>query len=158
MPRISKFLTGVLRSHLGHMLLAVSLSFILFVIMRGPLNYPQFVDCTPVGDEIYTITEVLRVYPVWIVVIGMAHFPSMLATMGATKLFQAGFSLSCAATAKVELPFFALFSAIQWLLVGYIIEKLFRQARSRGQNAPNKSLDASGGGREKIPGRYRCRY
>src|SRR6266481_5195487 len=122
MPRISAFLTRVLRSHLGHVLLAVSWSFILFVIMRGPLNHPQFVDCTPVGDEIYTITEVLRVYPIWIVVIGMAHFPSMLVTMGVTKLFQAVLSLSCAPTAKVELPMFFAFSAIQWLLVGYMIE------------------------------------
>jgi hypothetical protein len=125
------FINRVLRSHLGHVLLAISWSFILFVIKRTSLNHPQFIHCMPVGEETYTITEVLRVNPIWIVVIGMAHFPSMLITMGVTKLFQMVFSLSCAPTAKVELPFFFAFSAIQWLLVGYMIESFVRRVRSR---------------------------
>lgn len=123
------FVSRVTRSHLGHVLLAISWSFILFGFVRRPLNQPQFVDCLPTGDEIYTITEIIRVYPIWIVVVRLAHFPSVLATMGVTKLFQTGFSLSCGPTAKVELLLFALFSAIQWLLVGYIIESLFRRWR-----------------------------
>lgn len=126
------FINRVLGSHLGHVLLAVSWSFILFVIVRRPLNHPQFVDCVPVNEyEMYTITEVLRVYPIWIVVIGMSHFPAMMVTMCVTKLIQMIFSLSCAPTAKVELPLFFLFSAIQWLFVGYIIQSLFRWWRSR---------------------------
>jgi hypothetical protein len=128
---ISLLVTRVLRSHLGHILLAVSWSFILFVLMRHPLSQTQFVDCTPVGDEIYTLTEVLRVYPIWIVVVGMTHFPSMLATTALTKALQMFFSLSCAPTAKLELPLFLAFSAIQWLLVGYMIESFGRWMRSR---------------------------
>jgi hypothetical protein len=130
--RNSGLLIRVLRSHLGPILsyLAVSGSFIIFVLVRYPLSHPQFVDCTPTGDEIYTLTEVLRSYPIWIVVVGMAHFPSMLATEALTKALQMVFSLSCAPTAKVELPLFFAFSAIQWLLVGYMIESFVRWARS----------------------------
>jgi hypothetical protein len=126
-----RFISRVVRSHLGHVLLAVSWSFILFVWMQRPLLRPQFVDCTPTANENYLIPEVLRVYPIWIVVIGMAHFPAVLVTKGATKLFQMVFSLSCVPTAKIELPLFFLVSAIQWLFVGYIIESLFRWWRSR---------------------------
>lgn len=128
---ISALVTRVLHSHLGHILLAVSWSFILFVLVRYPLSQPQFVDCTPIGDEIYTLTEVLRSYPIWIVVIGMTHFPSMLATILLTKALQMFFSLSCAPTAKVELLLFFVFSATQWLLVGYMVESFVRWARSR---------------------------
>jgi hypothetical protein len=88
------FINRVVRSHLGHVLLAVSWSFILFVFLRRPLNQPQLVDCVPTGDEIYTIVEVLRVYPIWIVVIAVAHFPAMFVTAGVTKLIQIVFSLS----------------------------------------------------------------
>ena len=126
---ISALVTRVLHSHLGPILLAASWSFILFVMV--PLGHPQFVDCTPIGDEIYTVTEVLRVYPIWIVVIGMTHFPSMLATILLTKALQMFFSLSCAPTAKVELLLFFVFSATQWLLVGYMVESFVRWARSR---------------------------
>jgi hypothetical protein len=82
---ISALVTRVLHSLLGPILLAVSWSFILFVHPPYLLGHPQFVDCTPIGDEIYTVTEVLRVYPIWIVVIGMTHSPSMLATILLTK-------------------------------------------------------------------------
>jgi hypothetical protein len=132
MPRFPlAFISRVVRSHLGHVLLAVSWSFILFVFLRRPLSQPQFVDCIPTGDEIFTITEVLRVYPVWIVVIAVAHFPAMFVTACVTKLIQIVFSLSCARTAKVELPLFFFFSAIQWLFFGYIIKSFFRWWRSR---------------------------
>ena len=121
----------IVRSHLGHVLLAISWSFILFVWMQRPSLRPQLVDCIPTANENYFIPEVLRVYPIWIVVIGMAHFPAMLVTMGMTKLVQMVFSLSCVPTARIELALFFLFSAIQWLFVGYIIESLFRWWRSR---------------------------
>src|SRR6267154_1774524 len=126
------FIVRVVRCHLGHVLLAICWSFILFVLVRRPMNYPQLVDCVPVHPyEMYTITEVLRVWPLWIRVIGLAHLPSMLVTMGVTKLIQTIFSLSCSPTAKVEMPLLFALSAIQWLLVGYIIQSLFRRWRSR---------------------------
>lgn len=104
---ISALITHVLRSHLGHILLAVSWSFIIFVLVPYPSGHPQFVDCTPIGDEIYTLTEVHRIYPIWIVVIGVTHFPSMLATILLTKALQGAFSLSCTPTAKVEYLLFS---------------------------------------------------
>src|SRR5438309_2212397 len=100
----SPVIDRVVRSHLGHVLLAISWSFILFVVVRQPLNHPQLVDCVPANPyEMYTITEVLRVLPIWIRVISIAHLPSMLVTMAATKLIQTIFSLSCAPTARVEM-------------------------------------------------------
>jgi hypothetical protein len=122
------FINRVVRSHLGHVLLAVSWTFILLVFVGPHLYQPQFVDCVPGKDEFVAIVD--HFYPIWITALGVAHLPAILFTQGVTKLLQAMLSLSCGPTAKVEMPFLFGFSAIQWLLVGYIIESLIRRARS----------------------------
>ena len=131
MKRVARFLKRVFRSHLAHVLLAVSWTFILFTYMRPPWN-PHLVDCAPIGDEVYSYNVMVNViYPIWTVAIGVAHLPAIGLTVCATKLLQRLFSLSCAPTAKVEVTLFFGFSAIQWFVVGYTIESLFRRMRSR---------------------------
>jgi len=121
----------VLRSHLGHVLLAISWCFILFVLVRPLINQPQFTNCVPSNDEVFWIAEVNHSYPIWTVIIGIAHFPSQLLTQVVTLGFQKVLSLSCVQTAKIELTAFFLFSSVQWLLVGYGIESFGRWIRSR---------------------------
>ena len=125
-----RFAHRVVRSHLAHVLLAVSWTYILLVYVRYPMMQPQFVDCVPTGDEIYWQVIVDKSYPIWTKAIAIAHIPASAATVGATKVLQRSFSFSCAPTAKVEVPLFFAFGAIQWLLVGYTIESLFRRMRS----------------------------
>jgi hypothetical protein len=122
------FINRVVRSHLGHVLLAVSWTFILLVFVRPHLYQPQFVDCVPAKDEFVAIVD--HFYPIWITALGVAHLPAISFTYAVTKFLQAMLSLSCGQTAKVEMPFLFAFSAIQWLFVGYIIESLVRKARS----------------------------
>jgi hypothetical protein len=123
------FIKRVARSHLGHVLLAVSWSFILFVYVRPHLFQPGFVGCTSAEGEFIPIVDFF--YPVWITAVGVAHLPSALLTEAVTKAFQYFFSHACGPSAKVEMFFFFAFSAIQWLLVGYTIESLYRRWRSR---------------------------
>jgi len=124
-----QFTNRLVRSHLAHVLLAVSWTFILLVYVRT-LPQPHFVGCTPRGNEVYTDAIVDVVHPVWTAAIIVAHLPSIAVTAGITALLQRVFSLSCRPTATVEVPLLFLFSTIQWLLVGYTIETLFRRARS----------------------------
>ena len=119
----------ILRSHLSHVLLAVSWCFILFVMVRS-MNEPMFVDCVPAKDEISGIA-ILRVYPIWIVIIGAAHFPSMLLTQVRVRVFLSALGLSCVPSAKLELAMFFIFSTIQWLLIGYGIESFGRWMKTR---------------------------
>src|SRR5262245_15031925 len=114
------FIKRVARSHLGHVMLAVSWSFILFIYERSHVSRPGFVDCVPAEGEFIPIVDFF--YPIWITAIGLAHLPAVLLTQTATKIFQYFFSRACGPTIKVELSFFFAFSAIQWLLVGYTIE------------------------------------
>ena len=122
------FIGRVMRSHLAHVLLAVSWSFILFVYVRPRPTQPRFVGCVPADGEFVPIVDYF--YPIWITVVGFAHLPAILLTQGLTRLLHRLFSLSCGPTAKVEIPVFFVASAIQWLLVGYAIESTFLRVRS----------------------------
>jgi hypothetical protein len=126
---VTAFISRVVRSHLAHVLLAISWTFILLVYVRS-FPQPHFVGCTPKADEIYSDAIVDIVHPVWTSVIVVAHLPAIAVTVGITTLLQRVFSLSCGPSATVEVPLLFLFSAIQWLLVGYTIETLFRRVRS----------------------------
>ena len=128
---MARFVNRVLRSHVAHVLLAISWTFILLTYVP-PWRTPRFVDCIPIGDEVYSYGAIVDlVHPIWTAVILVAHLPSLLATMGATKLIQRIFSLSCAPTARLEVPLLFLFSSVQWFLLGYTIESFFRRWRAR---------------------------
>ena len=123
------FFRRVMRSHLGHVLLAISWTFILLVYVQTHPTQPQFVECAPTREEFRVIVD--KFYPIWTTVIAVAHLPAIALTVGTTKLLQRAFSLSCGSTAKIEMPLLFVFSAIQWLLVGYTIESLVRRVRFR---------------------------
>jgi hypothetical protein len=123
------FINRVARSHLGHVLLAVSWTFVLLVFVRRHPSQPQFVDCVPADGEFIAIVD--KFYPISTVVLEVAHLPAIFFAWAATKLLQISFSISCEPTAKLEIVFLFMFSAVQWLLVGYIIESFVRKARSR---------------------------
>ena len=117
------FISRVMRSHVGHVLLAVSWTFILLVYVRTHLTRPQFVECAPTQDEFVVIVD--KFYPIWTTAIAVAHLPAMALTVGTTKLLQQTFSLSCELTAKIEIPLLFAFSAIQWLWLGIPLNRLF---------------------------------
>src|SRR5688500_12403962 len=123
------FTRRILRSHLAHVLLAVSWSFILFVMVRLPMDAPWFARCIPTGDEFHLGGH--AVYPIWVTALFAAHLPAMLVTLGISSFIQGVFGLSCGRIAKVELGILFVFSTVQWLLVGYGIESLIRRVRAR---------------------------
>ena len=124
-----EFLRRLVRSHLAHVLLAVSWCFILFVMVRNPIYGPWFARCVPTGDEFHLLVHV--VYPFWESALFVAHLPAMLVTLGVASFIQGVFALSCGRIAKLELGILFVFSTVQWLLVGYGIESLGRRMKSR---------------------------
>ena len=118
-------------SHTGRVLLAISWSFILFVVITPFLKQPMFVVCVLTAEEVYWQTWVDHTYPIWTVIMWGAHIPSILLTQGVTESLQKILSLSCAPTAKLELAVFFFFSSLQWLLVGYGGESFVKLMRSR---------------------------
>ena len=125
--RIWSFIKRVASSRVGQLLAVLSLCFVLIALYPLPLNHPQFVDCVPTKEEVYTITEVLKPLPLWVGAIGITYFPSMLLTKIVTNVAGSLFSLSCYPTAKVEFVVFLICSSIQWMLVGCGVAWLIRK-------------------------------
>ena len=126
-----RFLNKVVRSHLGHVLLAVSWTLILLVYVRPPFMQPQFVDCVPTRDEVYSQVIVDKSYPIWTAAIMALHAPTFALTQIIAKVCQRAFSLSCGPSAKLEVPLLFLFSGIQWPLAGYTMKSLVQRVRSQ---------------------------
>ena len=115
-------------SRTGHLLIVLSLCFILAELAPPFRSHPQFVGCAPATlEEVYTITEILVVRPVWVVAIGVLYLPSVLLTSALTKLLSSVFHLSCTPTARLEFAILLICSSIQWWLVGYGMERLVKR-------------------------------
>jgi hypothetical protein len=137
-----EFIKRLLRSHLAHVLLAVSWCFILFVMVQPSMHYPWFAGCIPTADDIRLQNH--YGYPIWVVAIGAAHLPSVLLTRVVSTFFQGIFALSCGSTAKLELAVFFIFSTIQWLLFAYGIDSFGRWMRSRKNQRRSQQALAAG--------------
>ena len=117
----------VVGSRFGHLLLILSLCFMLLEFVPPSVHHPQFVSCVPTKEEVFTITEILAPKPVWVVPIGVLYLPSILLTSALTKLLSGVFALSCTPMARLELIVLLICSSIQWLLVGYGIERIIKR-------------------------------
>jgi hypothetical protein len=124
---IRPFIKRVVSSRFGHLLVVLGLCLALLEFMPLSVNHPQFVSCVPTGEEIYTITEILAPKPILVVAIGVLYLPSILLTSALTTLLGYTFSLSCTPAARLELIVFLICSSIQWLLVGYGLERLIKR-------------------------------
>ncbi len=119
----------IVGSRPSHLLLILSLCFVLLEFVPPSVNHPQFVSCVPTKEEVFTITEILAPKPVWVVAIGVLYLPSILLTSALTKLLGGMFGLSCTPMARLELMVFLICSSVQWLLVGYGIERIIKRRR-----------------------------
>jgi hypothetical protein len=128
--RIWLFIKRVAHSRVGHIQAVLSLCFVFIAFYPLALNHPQFASCVPTREEIYTITEILKHPPLWIFVVGVTYFPSMLLTRILAGAVAGLFSLSCYPTAKVEFVIFLVCSTFQWILIGYGIEWLITKRKS----------------------------
>jgi len=57
----------------------------------------------------------------------MVNLPALFVTMGVTKFFKEVFMMSCASTAKLETILVATSCSIQWMLIGYGVDRYFRK-------------------------------
>lgn len=121
----------IVGSRVGQLLAVLGVCFALLELVRLPVYQPQFVSCTPAGEEIFTISACLVTKPIWVVAIGVLYIPSMLLTSALTTLLGYTFSLSCTPTARLEFFVFLACSLTQWWLVGHGVERLFKRKALR---------------------------
>jgi hypothetical protein len=121
------YIKRVLGSRIGQLLAVPGLCFALLEFAHLHVYHPRFVSCVPTPEEIYTITEILVPRPIWVTAIGALYIPSALLTSALTKLIGYVFALSCTPMARLEFVVFLVCSSLQWVLVGYGIERLIKR-------------------------------
>jgi len=126
---IWKIIKRVAGSRLGQLLFILSLCFILVELAPRFHSRPLFVGCVPSAEEVYTISEVLVVRPIWVVFISVLYIPSAVLTSALMKLLSSVLLLSCGSAARLELAVLLISGSIQWWLVGYGIECLIKRRR-----------------------------
>lgn len=136
---IKGFVLSVLGSRFAHLLLVLSLCFVLLEFEPLSLKQPQFVACVPTKSEILSMTEVLTSKPFWAVVIGSFYLPSISLTSISTLVVGKVLSFSCVPLARLEIALFLIFSSLQWMLVGYLAERMFKRRRKMPSEIPNPS-------------------
>ncbi len=120
----------VAKTRVGHLLVVLSVCFVLIAFMKPSMSHPQFVDCVQSKGETLALAEVLAPKPIWVVAIGYLYLPSIVISVGLTNLFGSIFSLSCVPKTRLELVIFLVCSSIQWMLIGYGIEHLIKRWRT----------------------------
>ena len=118
---------GIVRSRLGYFLSVLSVCFILSTLVRPSMSHPQFIPCVQVPGEALALNEVLAPKPIWVVAIAYLHMPAILLAANFTRLANWIFSLSCGPATYTELVVLLVSSPMQWMIVGYGIERLIRR-------------------------------
>jgi hypothetical protein len=126
---IWKIIKQVASSRIGQLLFALSLCFVLVELAPRFHHRPLFVGCIPSAEEVYTISEILVVRPIWVVVISVLYIPSAVLTSSLMKLLSSVLLLSCVPTARLEFAILLISSSIQWWVIGYSIERLVKRRR-----------------------------
>ena len=131
---IGPFLKRVATNRLGQVLLFSSLFFVLVAMVPQSPKSPMFFDCAFNREGVFVASEIFLVKPIWVVIIGVTYLPSILLTIVLTKIFEGVFSLTCTPTARVEIIVLVVCSSIQWILIGYAIERCIKKRRSSVDN------------------------
>jgi hypothetical protein len=106
-----------------------------FVLLEWqPLDQPLLVHCDLAKELGFIPMTHERILPIYFLI----NLPSLLITGGLTKLFKEVLSLSCASTAKLETVLLVTSCSIQWMLIGYGVEKFFRRRRLMRGAHPTK--------------------
>jgi hypothetical protein len=126
---IWKIIKQVASSRLGQLLFALGLCFVLVELEPRFHSRPLFVGCIPSAEEVYTISEILVMRPIWVVAISVLYLPSALLTSAIMKLLGSVLLLSCGPAARLEFAVLLISSSIQWWVVGYGIEQLIKRRR-----------------------------
>ena len=127
------FIRRVTSSGLSQLLLILSTCLILLEWHHTP--EPLLVSCDLAKELGFIPMADHRILPIYFLV----NLPPLLITAGVTKFFKEVFMMSCASTAKLETIFLVISCSIQWMLIGYGVERYFRKRRILREAHPTKA-------------------
>ena len=124
------FLKRVLTSRVGHLLLVINLCFIAYDYSRTPVRpYESDGSCYTVGEARNSPIQLCPpTMPTWLVVGVFLNLPAGILTLTITESLKTSSPAMCVQTAsQITTLLFINFASIQWLFVGYGVEKLLKK-------------------------------
>ena len=124
------FLKRVLTSRIGHLLLVINLCFIVYEYSQTSASlYEAGGSCTTVSEaQNSDVMVCTSLFPLWIKVVALLNIPALVPTTIISTFLQSSSPTMCVQTAtQISTFLFMVFASIQWLFVGYVVEKLSRK-------------------------------
>ena len=128
------FIKRVAGSRIGHLLFVINLCMAIYLLVHFPFPQMEHLDCVPrsqlpISDSTFCYT----LLPMWEWV--FAYIVLTLPAYQVSQLFSAPinslFPNLCYYTAdRIDAALFLLCSSIQWLLIGYGLERLIKRMRT----------------------------
>jgi|GEM_PF-6113140 len=125
---IQKFISlirNILSNRIGWILAVLGLCSFLILKSEEGFHKPLVAECVLDLENPSTVAEINKAAPLYIGLIRMAHFPSLVVGYFVTKFVGRFFSNLCEPVNKIEMIVLHLSFVVQWLLVGYGFERLF---------------------------------
>lgn len=124
------FLKSVLTSRVGHLLLVINLCFIIYEYSQSSADfYESGGSCTTVSEARNSgVTICTSYFPLWIKILAYVNLPALIPVSIISTFLQSLFPTMCVQT-ETQISTFLLivFGSIQWLFVGYVIERIARK-------------------------------
>lgn len=124
------FLKRVLTSRVGHLLLVINLCFIIYEYSQTSARfYESSGNCMTVGEaQNSDVMVCTSLFPLWVKIVALINLSALVPTTMISTFLQTSFPAMCMQTAtQISTFLFAAFGSIQWLFVGYGIERIARK-------------------------------
>ncbi len=124
------FLKHVLTSRVGHLLLVINLCFITYEYSQTSAEfYESGGSCVTVSEaQNSNVMVCTSLFPLWIKIVAWLNIPALIPTTIISTFLQTSFPTMCVQTETQISTFILLvFASIQWLFVGYIVERIARK-------------------------------
>ncbi len=122
----------VVASQLGHLLLIVNLCLVFYEFTQSNVREYENIDCASRAEvQSSTVQICVSLFPAWLKVMALLDLPAIMLSMLITEPIHSLFPQMCIYTAsRIDTAVFLICGSMQWLLVGYGIERVIRARRT----------------------------
>jgi hypothetical protein len=126
-----KFMKKVVTSRLGHLLLVINLCLGVYEFSQSRVREYETVECASRAEVQSSTGQICTsLFPAWIQIMALLDMPAIMVSRLITDPIHSRFPQMCIYTvSRVDTAVFLLCGSMQWLLVGYGIERVIMARR-----------------------------
>ncbi len=132
--RISRFLKRAVNSRTVYVLVVLNLCFVAYEIGSSPFASHGLASCVAIGEGVveFDICSNPLPPPLWTRVGFVLNLPTILPVLALSKALESEFPQLCGYMSLVNMLTVAVCVCLQWMVVGYGIERIGRKLKGAG--------------------------